>query len=68
MASILLFKLSFVKNLRLNYFSQDLVSFNFRGDNARVFQLVSMNLHMPVGHATRRLLCRYSSFVSVCVA
>ena len=32
----------FVKNVCLNYYSRNLVSFNFRGDNARVFQRVSM--------------------------
>ena len=42
MAGIWSFRLNFVKNLRLNYYSRGLVSFNFRGDNARVFQRVSM--------------------------
>jgi len=43
-AGILSFRLNFVKNLHLNYYSRNLVLFNFRGDNARVFQRVSMNL------------------------
>jgi len=34
--------------------------FRFRVDNARVFQRVSMNLNMTVGHAACRLLCRYT--------
>ena len=31
--------------------------FRFRGDNARVFQQISMNLNMMVGQAACRLLC-----------
>jgi len=34
--------------------------FRFRGDNARVFQQISMNLNMTVGQAACRLLCRYT--------
>jgi len=34
--------------------------FRFRGDNARVFQQISMNLNMMVGQAACRLLCRYT--------
>ena len=37
-AGIWSFWLNFVKNVCLNYYSRNLVSFNFRGDNARVFQ------------------------------
>jgi len=37
-----------------------LVLFNFRGNNARVFQRVSMNLNMTVGQAACQLLCRYT--------
>jgi len=33
---------------------------NFRGDNARVFQRVSMNLNMTVGQAACQLLSRYA--------
>jgi len=33
--------------------------FRFRGDNARVFQQISMYLNMMVGQAACRLLCRY---------
>jgi len=32
--------------------------FNFRGDNARVFQRVSMNLNTTIGQAACQLLCR----------
>jgi len=53
------FRLNFVKNLCLNYYSRNLVLINFRGDNARVFQRVSMNLNMTVGHVACQLLCRY---------
>jgi len=52
------FRLNFVKNLCLNYYSRNLVLFNFRGDNARVFQRVSMNFNMTVGQAACQLLCR----------
>jgi len=41
--------------LHLNYYSRNLVLFNFRGDNARVFQRVSMNFNMTVGQAACRL-------------
>jgi len=54
-AGILSFRLNFVKNLHLNYYSRNLVLFNFRGDNARVFQRVSMNFNMTVGQAACRL-------------
>ena len=39
-AGIWSFRLKFVKNACLNYYSRNLVSFNFRDDNARVFQRV----------------------------
>jgi len=69
MAGIWSFRLNFVKNLCLNYYSRNLVLFNFGGDNARVFQQVSMNLSMTVGQATCRLLCRYirSTLAASCV-
>jgi len=53
----------------LNYYSRILVLFNFGGDNARVFQRVSVNLSMTVGQATCRLLCRYtqSTLAASCV-
>ena len=60
MAGISSCRLNFVKNVCLNYYSQNLVSFNFRGDNARVFQRVSMNLNMTVGQAACQSLCRYT--------
>jgi len=60
MAGIWSFKLNFVKNLCFNYYSRNLVSFNFRVDNARVFQWVSMNLNMTFDQAVCQLLCRYS--------
>ena len=41
---------------RVNYYSRNLVSLNFRGDNARVFQRVSMNLSMTIGQAACQLL------------
>jgi len=44
----------------LNQYSRNLVLFNFRGDNASVFQRVSMNLNMTVGQAACQLLCRYT--------
>jgi len=46
-----------------------LVLFNFCGDNARVFQRVSMNLNMTVGQAACQLLCQYthSTLVASCV-
>jgi len=37
MADIWSFRLNFVKNVCLNYYSRNLVSFNFRVDNARVY-------------------------------
>jgi len=60
MACIWSFRLNFVKNLCLNYYSQNLVLFNFRGDNARVFQRAYMNLNMTVGQAACQLLCPYT--------
>ena len=60
MAGIWLFRLNFVKNLCLNNYSRNLVLYNFGGDNARVFQRVSMNLSMTVGPAACHLLCRYT--------
>jgi len=36
--------------------------FRFRGDNARVFQQISMNLDMTVGQAACQLLCRYTQY------
>ena len=54
-AGIWSFRLNFVKNLCLNYYL-----FNFRGDNASVFQRVSMNLNMTGGQPACQLLCRYS--------
>jgi len=46
-----------------------LVLFNFRGDNARVFQRVSMNLNVTVGQAACQLLCWYtqSTLAASCV-
>jgi len=46
-----------------------LVLFNFRGDNARDFQQVSMNLNMTAGQAAYQLLCRYtqSTLAASCV-
>jgi len=41
----------------LKYYS---LLFNFRGDNARDFQRVSMNLNMTVGQAAYQLFCRYT--------
>jgi len=38
MAGVSSFKLNFVKNVCLNYYSRNLVLFNFRVDNAKVFQ------------------------------
>ena len=69
MADICSFRLNFVKNVCLNYYSRNLVSFNFRGDNARVFQWVSINLNMTVGQAACQLLCRYthSTLAASCV-
>jgi len=63
------FRLNFVKNLCLNYYSRNLVLFNFRGDNARVFQRVTINLNMTVGQAACQLLCRYtqSTLTGSCV-
>ena len=57
MAGIWSFRLNFIKNVGLNYYSQNLVSFNFRGDNATVFQRVSIrvNLRMAVGQAECQL-------------
>jgi len=53
----------------LNYYSGNSVLFNFRGDNARVFQRVSMNLNMTVGQAACQLLGRYtqSTLAASCV-
>ena len=58
-----------VKNSCLKYYSRNLVLFNFRGDNARVFQRVSMNLNMTVGQAACQLLCQYtqSTLTASCV-
>jgi len=42
MAGIWSFRLNFVNNLCLNYYSRNLVLCNFRGDKARVFQRVTM--------------------------
>jgi len=71
MAGIWSFRLNFVKNVCLNYYSRNLVWFNFRGDNARVFQRVSIrvNLNMTVGQAACQLLCRYahSTLAASCV-
>jgi len=69
MASIWSFRLNFVKNLCLNYYSRNLVLFNSGGDNARVFPRVSMNLSMTVGQATCHILCRYtqSTLAASCV-
>ena len=47
-----------VKNVCLNYYSRNLVLFNIGGDNASVFQRVSMNLNMTVCHAACQLLCQ----------
>jgi len=54
------------QNLCLNYYSRNLVLINFRGDNARVFQRVSMNLNMTVGQAA----CQYtqSMLAASCVS
>jgi len=43
--------------------------FRFCGDNARVFQQVSMNLNITVGQAACRLLCWYTqrTLVASCV-
>jgi len=71
MAGIWSFRLNFVKDVCLNYYSRNLVSFNFRGDNARVFQRVSIqvNLNMTVGQGACQLLCRYthSTLTTSCV-
>ena len=71
MAGIWSFRLNFVKKFCLNYYSRNLVLFNFRRDNARVFQRVSMNLNMTVGQAACQLLCRYrptqSTLAASCV-
>jgi len=56
-AGIWSFRLNFVKNVCLNYYSRNLVSFNFRGHHARVFQRVSMNLNMTVGQAAHTKYC-----------
>jgi len=42
---------------------------HFRGDNARAFQRVSMNLNMTAGQATYQILCRYtqSTLAASCV-
>jgi len=58
MAGVWSFRLKIVK-IFLNYYSRNWFLFNFRGDNARVFQRVSMNLNMTVGQAACQLLCRY---------
>jgi len=51
------------------FYSRNLVLFNYHGDNARVFQRVSMNLNMTVGQAACQLLCRYiqSTLAASCV-
>ena len=71
MAGMWPFRLNFVKNACLDYYSRNLVSFNFRGDNARVFQRLSIwvNLNMTVGQAACQLLCRYThiTLVASCV-
>ena len=71
MAGIRSFRLNFIKNVCLNYYSQNLVSFNFRSDNTRVFQWVSIrvNLNMTVDQAACQLLCRYthSTLAASCV-
>ena len=71
MAGMWSFRLNFVKNVCINYYSRNLVSFNFRGDNTRVFQRVSIrvNLNMTVGQAACQLLCRYthSTLTASCV-
>ena len=61
MAGMWSFRLKFVKNVCLNYYSQNLVSFNLRGDNSRVFQrvFIQVNLNMTVGQVACQLLCRY---------
>jgi len=45
------------------------VLFNFRGDNTRAFQRVSMNLNMTVGQAACQLFCLYteSTLAASCV-
>ena len=60
MAGIWSFRLNLVKNFCFNYCSRKLVLFSFRGDNARVFERVSMNLNMTLGQAACQLLCRYT--------
>jgi len=69
MASIWSFRLNFIKNFCLNHYSRNLVLFNFRGDNARAFQRVSMNLDMTVGQAASQLFCLYtqSTLATSCV-
>jgi len=54
------FRLNFVKNTCLHYYSQNSGSFNFRGDNTRAFQRVSMNLNMTAGQAACQLFRRYT--------
>jgi len=50
-------------------YSRNLVVFNFRGNHARVFQRVPMNLNMTVGQGACQLLCWYtqSTFAASCV-
>ena len=60
MAGIWSFRLNFVKILCLNYSSRNLVLFNFRVDNARVFWRVAMNVNMTVGQAAWQVLCPYT--------
>jgi len=69
MAGIWSFRLNFFENLCLNYYSRNLVLFNFGDDNARAFQRVSMNFSMRVGQAACHLLCRYtqSTLAASCV-
>jgi len=42
----------------MSYYSRNLVFFNFRDYNARVFQRVSIHFSMTVGQAACQLLCR----------
>jgi len=55
--------------LTLNYYSRNLVLFNFGGDSTRVFQRVSMNLSITVGQAACQLFGRHtqSTLAASCV-
>jgi len=57
------------QNLFLIYYSQNLVLFNFRCDNARVFQRVSMNISMTAGQAACQPLCPHiqNSLAASCI-